>query len=77
MSEEQRRRPNVGPQIRRRRRARALTLAQVGELTGLNVGYLDGHVALFYDEDRSTTYWSSQTRYYGNGWAIYSGAYDQ
>ena len=27
-------------QIKRRRRERALTLAQVGELTGLNVGYL-------------------------------------
>mgnify|MGYP001819488718 FL=1 len=40
MADQQRRRPNVGPQIKRRRRERALTLAQVGELTGLNVGYL-------------------------------------
>jgi transcriptional regulator with XRE-family HTH domain len=35
-----RRRPLVGAQIRRRRRDRALTLAAVAELTGLNVGYL-------------------------------------
>ena len=30
----------VGPQIRRRRRERGLTLAAVAEATGLNVGYL-------------------------------------
>jgi transcriptional regulator with XRE-family HTH domain len=35
-----RRRPQVGAQIRRRRRDRGLTLAGVAELTGLNVGYL-------------------------------------
>lgn len=35
-----RRRPLVGAQIRRRRRERNLTLAQVAEATGLNVGYL-------------------------------------
>jgi transcriptional regulator with XRE-family HTH domain len=35
-----RRRPQVGAQIRRRRRDRALTLAAVAQLTGLNVGYL-------------------------------------
>ena len=35
-----RRRPLVGPQIRRRRRERGLTLAAVAELTGLNIGYL-------------------------------------
>jgi transcriptional regulator with XRE-family HTH domain len=33
-------RPKVGAQIRRRRRERARTLAQVAEATGLNVGYL-------------------------------------
>lgn len=36
----QRRRPQVGDRIRRRRRERARTLAQVAEATGLNVGYL-------------------------------------
>jgi transcriptional regulator with XRE-family HTH domain len=35
-----RRRPLVGTQIRRRRRERDLTLSQVAERTGLNVGYL-------------------------------------
>ena len=40
MADQQRRRPKVGAQIKRRRRERALTLAQVGELAGLNVGYL-------------------------------------
>lgn len=35
-----RRRPKVGPRIRRRRRDRGLTLAGVAGLTGLNVGYL-------------------------------------
>lgn len=35
-----RRRPLVGAQIRRRRRDRGLTLTQVSEATGLNVGYL-------------------------------------
>jgi mannose-6-phosphate isomerase-like protein (cupin superfamily) len=34
------RRPPVGQEIRRWRRARSLTLAQVGERSGLNVGYL-------------------------------------
>ncbi|HVL25429.1 MAG TPA: XRE family transcriptional regulator [Thermomicrobiales bacterium] len=38
--ERTRRRPLVGAQIRRLRNDRALTLAQVGERTGLNVGYL-------------------------------------
>jgi transcriptional regulator with XRE-family HTH domain len=33
-------RPCVGPQIRRLRHERALTLAQVAQRTGLNVGYL-------------------------------------
>lgn len=36
----ERRRPLVGAQIRRRRRQRGLTLAQVAERSGLNVGYL-------------------------------------
>lgn len=36
----ERRRPLVGGQIRRRRRDRGLTLAEVSERTGLNVGYL-------------------------------------
>lgn len=40
MTDARRRRPKVGAQIRRRRRDRALTLAAVAELTGLNVGYL-------------------------------------
>lgn len=35
-----RRRPLVGTQVRRRRRERGLTLAEVSERTGLNVGYL-------------------------------------
>jgi transcriptional regulator with XRE-family HTH domain len=35
-----RRRPKVGGQVRRRRRERNLTLAQVAASTGLNVGYL-------------------------------------
>lgn len=35
-----RKRPLVGAQIRRRRRERNLTLAQVAERSGLNVGYL-------------------------------------
>lgn len=35
-----RRRPLVGVQVRRRRRDRGLTLADVSERTGLNVGYL-------------------------------------
>jgi transcriptional regulator with XRE-family HTH domain len=35
-----RRRPQVGSQVRRRRRERGLTLSQVSEATGLNVGYL-------------------------------------
>ena len=35
-----RRRPAVGAQVRRRRRDRNFTLAQVAEATGLNVGYL-------------------------------------
>lgn len=35
-----RRRPLVGARIRRRRRERSLTLAQVSDQTGLNVGYL-------------------------------------
>jgi transcriptional regulator with XRE-family HTH domain len=36
----QRTRPCVGPQVRRLRRERELTLAQVAQKTGLNVGYL-------------------------------------
>jgi transcriptional regulator with XRE-family HTH domain len=35
-----RRRPLVGAQVRRRRRERGLTLVEVSERTGLNVGYL-------------------------------------
>jgi transcriptional regulator with XRE-family HTH domain len=38
--EEQRRRPAVGGQVRRWRRERGLTLADVAERSGLNVGYL-------------------------------------
>ena len=40
MTEATRRRPLVGAQIRRRRRDRGVTLAQVAQTTGLNVGYL-------------------------------------
>jgi transcriptional regulator with XRE-family HTH domain len=40
MTDAHRRRPLVGPQIRRRRRDRNLTLAAVAQQTGLNVGYL-------------------------------------
>jgi mannose-6-phosphate isomerase-like protein (cupin superfamily)/DNA-binding XRE family transcriptional regulator len=36
----ERTRPCVGPQVRRLRRERELTLAQIAERTGLNVGYL-------------------------------------
>jgi prepilin-type N-terminal cleavage/methylation domain-containing protein/prepilin-type processing-associated H-X9-DG protein len=45
---------------------------------GLNVAYYDGHAALFVDADRSKTYWAlgNQTRFYGNGYALYSGVYD-
>lgn len=38
--EEQRRRPAVGGQVKRWRRDRGLTLADVAERSGLNVGYL-------------------------------------
>jgi transcriptional regulator with XRE-family HTH domain len=34
------RRPNVGGEVRRWRQTRGLTLAQVGERSGLNIGYL-------------------------------------
>ncbi|HEX7068966.1 MAG TPA: helix-turn-helix domain-containing protein [Candidatus Limnocylindria bacterium] len=40
MTDAPRRRPKVGAQIRRRRQDRALTLAAVAQITGLNVGYL-------------------------------------
>ena len=40
MEQQQRRRPLVGAQIRRRRRDRNMTLAAVAQATGLNVGYL-------------------------------------
>src|SRR5690349_17663052 len=40
MADAPRRRPKVGAQIRRRRQDRALTLAGVAQLTGLNGGYL-------------------------------------
>ncbi len=40
MSQTVRRRPLVGARIRRRRREQALTLAQVADQTGLNIGYL-------------------------------------
>jgi len=33
-------RPAIGPQVRRLRRERGLTLARVAERSGLNVGYL-------------------------------------
>jgi transcriptional regulator with XRE-family HTH domain len=39
-SDPSRRRPLVGSQVKRRRRDRQQTLAQVAEATGLNVGYL-------------------------------------
>ena len=39
-NESGRSRPCVGPQIRRLRRERSLTLAQIAQRTGLNVGYL-------------------------------------
>ncbi|MEA2607885.1 MAG: hypothetical protein QOJ75_128 [Chloroflexota bacterium] len=40
MTVEERRRPAVGPQVKRWRRERGLTLATVAERSGLNVGYL-------------------------------------
>jgi transcriptional regulator with XRE-family HTH domain len=40
MPEQPRRRPLVGARIRRRRQEQALTLSQVSEQTGLNIGYL-------------------------------------
>jgi transcriptional regulator with XRE-family HTH domain len=40
MTDATRRRPLVGAQIRRRRRERNLTLSEVADLTGLNIGYL-------------------------------------
>ena len=40
MSQNPRRRPLVGARIRRRRQERSLTLAQVSDQTGLNIGYL-------------------------------------
>lgn len=40
MTLSQRRRPLIGVQVRRRRRDRGLTLAEVAHATGLNVGYL-------------------------------------
>lgn len=55
---------------------------------GLNVGYLDGHVALFGDEMRRTTClyddsrdWLRQTfstnkRFTGTGWNLFEGRYD-
>ena len=44
---------------------------------GPNVAYLDGHVTNFSDPDRKITYWCDQTRWYGNGWALYGGGYDR
>ena len=51
-------------------------------ITGLNVAYADGHVALFHDENRQKT-WSQQgrfkdnfTRDYHNGWALFTHVYD-
>lgn len=44
---------------------------------GVGVGYLDGHARLFPDPDRRITYWADQTWAYGNGYALYGGAYDQ
>lgn len=43
---------------------------------GINTAYLDGHVRLVPDKDRSITYWTHYTRFYGNGWALLHGAYD-
>ena len=40
MTIEERRRPDVGTQVRRWRAERGLTLAGVAERTGLNIGYL-------------------------------------
>jgi transcriptional regulator with XRE-family HTH domain len=40
VTQPRRSRPKVGAQIRRRRRERNLTLAQISDATGLNVGYL-------------------------------------
>jgi len=40
MTTEERRRPDVGTQVRRWRAERGLTLAGVAERTGLNIGYL-------------------------------------
>lgn len=38
---------------------------------GLNVAYLDGHVSLFADEDRSKTWAGNQVNNYGNSQAMY------
>ena len=51
-------------------------------VTGLNVAYVDGHVALFRDENRRIT-WSQEGRFgmncardYHNGWALITHVYD-
>ena len=38
---------------------------------GVNVAYIDGHVAMFEDPDRSKTWWGYQTWAYGNAYAYY------
>ncbi len=43
---------------------------------GINVGYLDGHAALFLDTNRTITYGHAQTWAYGNGEALQYGCYD-
>lgn len=45
-------------------------------LNGYNVGYIDGSVLLWYDPDRSKSYWASQTWAYGNGDMLQNGGYD-
>ena len=39
-------------------------------IQGINTAYLDGHVAMFLDEDRSKTWAGNQVKYYGNSIAM-------
>ena len=43
---------------------------------GLNALYMDGHVKFFLDQDRSITYFNNVIRYYGNGYTLSCGRYD-
>lgn len=44
---------------------------------GINTAYNDGHVNLFKDPDRRITFWTNQTEFYGNAFALSGGAYDE